>query len=905
MVPPPIDINSEKFKKSMADDEAITAMVDFLELRKTSGIVSHTFLPWMHMGKLMLGKFYVKPEDRAELSALVAGAVATGRSIPLTEQLGDVAPLRVDIDLRLTEVVDVITDEYVDNIIKALDNGKGDVCYVMSKPPREVRKDGKTMIKHGVHLHFPDLLTNKEGSKKLRDHVIEELGDRLYPNDPRVIRTSLAEVYDVASAINNWFMYGCRKGDETSSWEVSRVVKCVDGKVENKKDDETNFTDLFSILENATWENKFKLIVDEPEPTPRRERPPSEIHTTEGVSVPAVKALVDMLKPSRAGPYDTWRDVCFSVLNIRDKYALDKDEIDDLLHDFSSKSEKYTERGCAKALVMFGNTRREKRFGIPYLKLIAKADNPEEFANAVKPCVDEALYDENGGVLDITLREMLDCDETDGVKDLLEKITRGKFKVVNNGGNYVFYHHNGVVWVPDNDLKTSRVHKYITRIQKAVSRAIDNLTVNPLNGEETADVKKELTRNNKKLRGNAFQKACVESSLKIFIDDAFRKNLNLVNKHLIAFLNGIYDLDAGVFREGRPDDYISLTTDYNYSPDEIQEIQLEIRNVFREIFSTEAEYQYFVSCIALFLHGDRGRTNNNLIWLYGEAGSNGKSTVVALISLMFGDLYVPLSSTIYTNPKFSFDPNAPNPVLAETRGKRFAEIGEIQDDSTLYSGMVKTLTSGTDRIRPLDKFEKGENGISFIPQFGQIAYSNVYPKIKAAPSDGGINRRMNTIKLIFEFVDEPTAPHHKKKDITLMARFATETYRQQMFLFFLKEYNKVKHLTGVPKPDEITAANRELADEHSPLANFLDEYTEKTIQVDSKGHLPYVSSTELFGMLTNSAHYSSYRPNQKQFTRDLKSRGIVATLGSWGPGRGKSVFEGIVIKAAEQGGFAM
>ena len=886
--------------KSIVDDEIITEFVDFLETRKSTSRVSHTFVPWIHRGRLTLGKFYVKDEDRKKLHELFDAAVATGRSIPLTEQLGDVAPLRVDIDLRLTELVDVITDGYVDNIIKALDNGKGGKCYVLSKPPRETKVGDKSVIKHGVHLHFPDLLTNKEGSKQMRDHVIAELGDRLYPNDHRVITTPLTDVYDVASSVNNWFMYGGRKSEENASWEVARVVKCINGEIREDIPD-TDLTSRLSILEDASWEGKFKFIVDEPEPQPRRERPLGEIHTTDSVNIPAVKTLVDMLKPARADGYDTWRDVCFSVLNIRDKYFLDKDGIDDLLHDFSAKSDKYNEREVARALVGFGSSRREKRFGIPFLKKAAKDDAPEEFAKAVEPCVDEALYNDDGGVLEISLQEMLACDETDGVKDLLERLTCGKFKVVNAGGNYVFYHHNGVVWVPDNDLKTSRVHNYITRIQKAVSRAIDNLTVNPLNGEETANIKKELIRNNKKLRGNAFQKACVESSLKVFVDDNFRKNLNLLNKHLIAFLNGVYDLDTGEFREGRPEDYISLTTEYNFSPNEIPEIQLEIRNVFRDIFSTELEYQYFISCISLFLHGDRGRTNNNLLWLYGEAGSNGKSTVVALISLMFGGYYVPLSSTIYTNPKFSYDPNAPNLVLAETRGRRFAEIGEIQDDSTLYSGMLKTLTSGTDRIRPLDKFEKGENGISFIPQFGQIAYSNVFPKIKAAASDGGLARRMNTLKLIYEFVDEPTEPNHKKKDIKLMARFATETYRQQMFLFFLKEYNAVKHLTGVPKPDEITAANRELADEHNPLADFLEEYVEKTDQLDAKGKPLYVSSSALFTMLTNSSQFSTYRPNQKQFTRDLKSRGIVAEKASSGPDKDRSVFFGIILKQQNVG----
>jgi hypothetical protein len=36
------------------------------------------------------------------------------------------------------------------------------------------------------------------------------------------------------------------------------------------------------------------------------------------------------------------------------------------------------------------------------------------------------------------------------------------------------------------------------------------------------------------------------------------------NRELIGFNNGVYDLYTGTFRKGNPDDYITLTTGYNY-----------------------------------------------------------------------------------------------------------------------------------------------------------------------------------------------------------------------------------------------------------------------------------------------------------------------------------------------------
>jgi len=57
------------------------------------------------------------------------------------------------------------------------------------------------------------------------------------------------------------------------------------------------------------------------------------------------------------------------------------------------------------------------------------------------------------------------------------------------------------------------------------------------------------------------------------------------NNEIINFTNGVYDLDSNVFREGRPDDYITLCTNNDYidycdDDENIEEINMFMSQIF-------------------------------------------------------------------------------------------------------------------------------------------------------------------------------------------------------------------------------------------------------------------------------------------------------------------------------------
>ena len=223
-------------------------------------------------------------------------------------------------------------------------------------------------------------------------------------------------------------------------------------------------------------------------------------------------------------------------------------------------------------------------------------------------------------------------------------------------------------------------------------------------------------------------------------DRLFLDKLDSYN-HLLGFNNGVYDLKKEEFRKGRPEDYLSKSTNINYveyDPDN-EEIK-EIHQFYKKIFILENVRTYVLMRSGSFLSGS---TKDESFDIYSGKGGNGKSKHMELLESVFGDYAVKLPITLLTAKRAAS--NSATPELARTKGARMCTMQEPDTATKLNVGLMKELTGG-DKIQARELYGAP---IEFKPQFKMVLCCNDKPDLP--PHDEGTWRRVRNTEFISKF----------------------------------------------------------------------------------------------------------------------------------------------------------
>jgi hypothetical protein len=156
--------------------------------------------------------------------------------------------------------------------------------------------------------------------------------------------------------------------------------------------------------------------------------------------------------------------------------------------------------------------------------------------------------------------------------------------------------------------------------------------------------------------GNARQQLSVmRATVKTLANDAIRFD---DNPYVIGFNDRVFDLDRAQFRPYRREDYISLTTDYDWREPTAPEVA-RVNRLIASIFPYEDERNLFIEFLASCLCGHH---TDEIFVLTGD-NVCGRSIMINLMTLMFG-----FHCLITNNP-------APSPV--NSRGKRCVIFDEV------------------------------------------------------------------------------------------------------------------------------------------------------------------------------------------------------------------------------------
>ena len=394
-----------------------------------------------------------------------------------------------------------------------------------------------------------------------------------------------------------------------------------------------------------------------------------------------------------------------------------------------------------------------------------------------------------------------------------------------------WYYFNGR-WLKSNNKLRTKISNDIVNYYKLMKNIINK------NNEQTKILVENQVDENKKNKDNkeleykykikkidnligdlkttAFKNSVIKEAEEIFTD----KHENIVDKldtnvYLLGFENGVYDIKKGCFREINPEDYISMSVEYDYIDEKSEEYNKEIESrllkFLEEIQPNKSQREYLLTYLSTCIIG-LNLLQHFVIFL-GE-GRNGKGVITTLLSKTFGEYFSSFKSKLLTKP--STDANLADPMILDLRKRRICIGSEPENNEKINTGFTKLLT-GRDKIKT--RYNHGNEMIEFEVNFKIILLCNKVPE--ADHDDKAYRRRLKCIEFPTTFVDNPVNENEKKINYNLNI----DEFKQYFILILIKYFNNYEE-NGLPNNEHIEELTNKINIENNKALEFMTQKTE-------------------------------------------------------------------------------
>jgi len=775
---------------------------------------------------------YIANDEYTEFLNLYSLAIANGTSLHYTEKPVEPSPLRVDLDFRFSMPINENGEPFIqrlytdDNVYKIIDNyfkiintyldidEKSNVAYVMEKPyPTEFRNK----IKDGIHIIFPHVIIDNNTQFFIRKKILD-IASQIFKD--LYLCNEYEDIIDKAIInANCWQMYGSKKPES----EAYRVTKIYNYKEETIMHDyvpsaelEISYIKLFSmrnitneptkINESYTSEIEEYIrhilpIVDkklkeklENNILLKKEINVIKNYTNDDDYVLARELITECLSQTRAERYNDWINLGWVLRNIDYRLLAQWTE-------FSKIGSNYIEGECQN----LWDKMRKDHLGMGTLRWWAKTDNPQRYKeiidNSVIPLIDISIGSE-GAHYDVAKS--------------VQVIYKGEYKAVNKDTWYK-YDRDSHCWIKTREGLNLRRSLSEEICRKFLDRAMHYNTLSSNNAYDKAQQSMYSKRGSEamKIASNLKKTSYKDSVMKeckcLFIDENFEELLDC-RPHLIGFKNGVYDMKMHIFREGMPDDYISLSTKRNYIPYSIEYPEIvEINDFFEKVFTNVNVRNYVLDILACIIDGSIAQER---FYIFTGQGSNGKSRLLDLIQKSVGDYYATLPIALLTQKRAAS--NSAQGEIERMKGRRFAVMQEPNENDKINVGYMKEL-SGNDRILTRGLYKEP---YEFKPQFKMILACNELPEIPS--QDGGVWRRLRVVEFASKFCEnpDPSKPNEFMMDLELSDKF--DRYADH-FVSMLIERHKNINPIKITEPREVINATQKYKDNNDVIGQYVND----------------------------------------------------------------------------------
>ena len=553
------------------------------------------------------GSYYIEEHDLDTFYEYYEKALFDNE-LHITEKHCEISPIIIDLDFKYeletferkhkVNHIEKIVKLYVSEICNLFELEHNDKRLISFIFERDELYKIKGITKDGVHIIFPNIVSHPDAQYYIRNNILKKIGELIADLG---LKNVISDIVDKSVIAPNtcWLLYGSNK--DRPKGNPYRLKYIFDGDVSEISpedyfgEEHVNLARFFSIRGRKVSDlipirsDKLNVLSAITKKKILKTKSNSYIN----YDIERIRELVSILSNERVENYSQWIEVGWMLHNIDPC----NDELLEIWINFSKNSKKFVEGECEK---LWDNMKSEG-LTIATLHYWAKIDNYAKYNELRNKDINKHI--------ETSIKTQSNYD----IAYVLHKMYEYDFVYCDNDW-YMYKNHR---WHKETDGMSLRqkisteLHEKYARLMSYYNQVaggkvlIDN---HELTEEEKEEYKKkngivlELT---KKLKTTSFKENVMRECKELFSKESkeFSKKLD-ANPNLLGFNNGIYELEKGEFRDGRPDDFIEISTEIDKIDfDNNNEHWEDLEHFLNTIFFDEEIRNYFLTYLSSCLQG--------------------------------------------------------------------------------------------------------------------------------------------------------------------------------------------------------------------------------------------------------------------------------------------------------------
>lgn len=289
------------------------------------------------------------------------------------------------------------------------------------------------------------------------------------------------------------------------------------------------------------------------------------------------------------------------------------------------------------------------------------------------------------------------------------------------------------------------------------------------------------------------------------------ENTEMAAPNMIAFRNGIYDLETDSLKPFSPDIVITNRIPWDYNPAAYSELA---DKTLDKIACHDAEIRTILEeCIGSCFYRSNTLGGGKAFILTGE-GSNGKSTFIAMIQHLLNEENITALDLKELDQKFQ------NAALF---GK-LANLGDdISDEFIVNASFFKKLVTG-ERVQVQNK---GEKPFEFNNYAKFLFSANNIPRIK--DKTGAVLRRLLIVPFDAEF-----SKNDPDYDSSIKYKLQEPEVMEYLIILGIKALKNIIEKQGFTESARVQGQLKEYEETNNPIIGFFDEMQIEEFQIENE-----------------------------------------------------------------------